>query len=142
MKTPLAAVLTAFTLAAAPASVLAQTHEHAGHAMPAPAPKAAPKPKPAAARVEKGGTRVVALTVTDQGFEPANVKVAAGYPVRLVVTRKTEKTCATELVLADLGISEPLPLHTPVTVEFTPGESGTLRYACGMDHVSGVITVG
>jgi plastocyanin domain-containing protein len=90
---------------------------------------------------DKSGVRTVELTVTSKGFEPANVKVKAGHPVRLVVTRKTDKTCATEIVLADLGISQPLPLDTPVTVEFTPGESGTLRYACGMDHISGLVTI-
>jgi plastocyanin domain-containing protein len=87
------------------------------------------------------GVRTVELTVTSKGFEPANVKVKAGSPVRLVVTRKTDQTCAKEIVMADLGIHQPLPLDTPVTVEFTPGESGTLRYACGMDHVSGMVTV-
>ncbi len=79
--------------------------------------------------------------MTSKGFEPANVKVKAGHPVRLVVTRKTDKTCATEIILDDLGINQPLPLDTPVTVEFTPSESGTLRYACAMDHISGLVTI-
>jgi plastocyanin domain-containing protein len=26
-------------------------------------------------------------------------------------------------------------------VEFTPSETGTLRYACSMDHISGIVTV-
>lgn len=68
----------------------------------------------------KNGVQTVALAVTSKGFEPANVKVQAGQPVCLVVTRKTDKTCATEIVVADLGINQPLPLDTPVTVEFPP----------------------
>jgi len=95
----------------------------------------------AAAPVDKNGVRTVELTVTAKGFEPANVKVKAGQPVRLVVTRKTDKTCATEIILEDLGINQPLPLDTPVTVEFTPSESGTLRYACAMDHIRGIVTI-
>jgi plastocyanin domain-containing protein len=95
----------------------------------------------ASAPAGKSEVRTVEITVTSKGFEPANVKVKAGHLVRLVVTRKTDKTCATELVMADLGINQPLPLDTPVTVEFTPSESGTLRYACAMDHIGGVITV-
>lgn len=103
--------------------------------------QAASKVKPATAPVGKNGVRTVEVTVTSKGFEPANVQVKAGHPVRLVVTRKTEKTCATEIILDDLGINQPLPLDTPVTVEFTPSESGTLRYACAMDHISGVVTI-
>lgn len=96
---------------------------------------------PLATAAEPKGVRTVQLTVTSKGFEPANVKVKAGQHVRLVVTRKAEKTCATELIMEELGINEPLPLDTPVTVEFTPSESGTLRYACAMNHISGIVTI-
>ena len=94
-----------------------------------------------AASKDKNGVRTVELTVTSKGFEPANVKVKAGQLIRLVITRKTDKTCAKEIVLEDLGINQPLPLDTPVTVEFTPSEAGTLRYACAMNHLSGILTV-
>ncbi|XXF75214.1 cupredoxin domain-containing protein [Myxococcaceae bacterium GXIMD 01537] len=134
--------LAALTLiAATPAEACADHAQHGEHSTPAAKAKPASAQKPAAGPADKNGTRTVELTVTSKGFEPANVKVKAGHPVRLVVTRKTDKTCATELVLADLGINQPLPLDTPVTVEFTPGESGTLRYACAMDHISGILTV-
>ncbi|WP_342374469.1 cupredoxin domain-containing protein [Myxococcus stipitatus] len=113
----------------------------AAPALASSAKSAASEQKPASAPVTKNGVQLVDLTVTSKGFEPANVKVKAGKPVRLLITRKTEKTCATELVMADLGIHQPLPLDTPVTVEFTPSESGTLRYSCAMDHISGRVTV-
>ncbi|OJH38557.1 cupredoxin domain-containing protein [Cystobacter ferrugineus] len=130
MKTILMGALAALALTAA-----MPTAAHGG------ATKAAPESKPAAAPADKNGVRTVELTVTSKGFEPANVQVKAGHPVRLVVTRKTDKTCATELILEDLGVNQPLPLDTPVTVEFTPSETGTLRYACAMDHISGIVTV-
>ncbi|HYO65112.1 MAG TPA: cupredoxin domain-containing protein [Archangium sp.] len=95
----------------------------------------------AAAPARQGGVRTVEITVTSKGFEPANVKVKAGHTVRLVITRKTDRTCAKEIILDDLGINQPLPLDTPVTLEFTPSESGTLRYACAMDHISGLVTI-
>jgi plastocyanin domain-containing protein len=81
------------------------------------------------------------LQVTGDGFVPANIRVKKGQLVRLVVTRKTERTCATEIVIRDQGINQKLPLNKPVTVEFTPVKSGQLRYACGMDMISGVIVV-
>jgi plastocyanin domain-containing protein len=57
------------------------------------------------------------------------------------VTRKTDSTCAKELVIKDYGIQRPLPLDRAVTVELTPATSGEIRYACGLDHVAGVLFV-
>jgi plastocyanin len=89
----------------------------------------------------KNGVRTVELAVTDNGFEPSKVKVKKGEKVRFVVTRKTDSTCAKEIVIKDHGINQPLPLNKAVTVEFTPAKSGEIRYACGMDHVSGVVFI-
>lgn len=149
MKKSLMGILAALPLIAATPALACAEHakqdeqakkgEHAAHGGTAKA--AAPAQKPASAPATKNGVQTVELAVTSKGFEPGNVKVKAGQPVRLVLTRKTDKTCATEIVVADLGINQPLPLDTPVTVEFTPSESGTLRYACAMDHISGLITI-
>lgn len=89
----------------------------------------------------KDGVRVVPVTVTDEGFVPSKIKAKKGEKVRLVVTRKTNSTCAKEIVIKDQGINQPLPLDKSVTVEFTPAKSGEIRYACGMDMISGVVFV-
>ena len=83
--------------------------------------------------------QVVNLDVTKEGFVPAQVKVKAGQPVKLVVTRKTEVTCATEIVMKDFGVKQDLPLEKPVTVNVTPKKAGEYRYACGMDMIAGVL---
>ena len=84
----------------------------------------------------------VKLQVTERGFEPHNVKVKRGEPVKLLVTRKTDQTCARELVLDEYGINVKLPLDTEVAIAFTPTKSGELTYGCSMDKmISGVITV-
>ena len=83
----------------------------------------------------------VAIRVTENGFEPAVVKVAAGQPVTLVVTRKTDRTCAKEFVLAEHGIHRELPLDQAVEITFTPAHAGELMYACGMDMIKGKIVV-
>ena len=86
--------------------------------------------------------KTVTMTVTSKGFEPAAVEVKKGEPVTLVVTRKTDKTCATDIVIDEVGIKQPLPLDTPVKVTFTPTRSGELRYGCAMDKmVGGVLKV-
>jgi plastocyanin domain-containing protein len=94
----------------------------------------------AAPAVQKAG-QAIEISVTSEGFVPSSIKVQKGQKVRLVVTRKVERTCATEIVIMDAGINQPLPLNKPVTVEFTPTKAGQLRYACGMDMISGVIVV-
>ena len=86
------------------------------------------------------GTRVE-LAVTERGFEPSEVQAKKGVPLTLVVTRKTDATCAKEIVIADQNIRKDLPLNQAVEVTFTPGDSGEIRYVCGMDMIAGKIVV-
>jgi len=97
----------------------------------------------AAGRADAGppGAQRVKITVTGKGFEPAVVRVRAGSPVTLLVTRKTSRTCATELVLREYGIRAQLPLGRTVVLTFTPQRPGELYYACAMDMIKGMIVV-
>lgn len=85
--------------------------------------------------------RTIEITVTEQGFEPARVKVVNGEPLKLIVTRKTDKTCAKEIEIHDANVRADLPLNTPVTLTFTPTLDGELKYACSMNMVTGVLEV-
>jgi plastocyanin domain-containing protein len=87
------------------------------------------------------GVQVVELTVTKDGFVPSTVTVKHGKPVKLVVTRKVEKTCVTDIVSKDLGVNQALPLDKPVTVKVTPREPGEYRFACAMGMVGGTLKV-
>jgi plastocyanin domain-containing protein len=89
----------------------------------------------------KNGVRVFEMQVTTAGFVPANLKVKKGEKVRLLITRKTDRTCATEIVIKDYGINTPLPLNKQVTVELTPKASGEIHYACAMNMIGGVLFV-
>lgn len=89
----------------------------------------------------KSAAQVIEMSVTGEGFVPAQIKVKAGQPVKLIVTRKTDRTCATEIVIKDFGIKQPLPLNQAVEVTFTPTKAGSFRYACAMDMIAGVIIV-
>ncbi|MBK8480176.1 MAG: cupredoxin domain-containing protein [Proteobacteria bacterium] len=100
------------------------------------------KARPGEGAARKGRQpQVVALTVTSEGFVPAQVKASAGRPLELVVTRTVERTCASDLVIKDYGINRPLPLNQAVRVSFTPTKPGRIRYACAMDMIAGVIVV-
>jgi hypothetical protein len=99
-------------------------------------------PAPAEARKPGEGPRVVALSVTEKGYEPSPLELKKDEPVKLVVTRKTDQTCANDLVMKEYGIHTPLPLNTPVEIAFTPTKTGTLTYGCAMSQmISGVFMV-
>jgi len=132
----LASLAAALALGTLPALAQTAGHDHAQHGE-AQASAAAG----IAEGTVKNGVRTVEMTVTEDGFVPSKVKAKKGEKVRLVVTRKTDRTCAKEIVIKDHGINQPLPLDKPVTVEFTPSKSGEIRYACGMDHVSGIVFI-
>ena len=85
--------------------------------------------------------RSVELSVTDKGFEPNNITVKKGEPLHLVVTRKTDQTCATSIDIKDAGIRKDLPLNKAVAIDFTPEKAGQIRYACGMGMMGGVLLV-
>jgi plastocyanin domain-containing protein len=101
----------------------------------------APTTTTLAAAQDSGGVQVVELSVTSKGFVPAVVTVKNGKPVKLVVTRKTERTCATEIVMKDFGVNQALPSGKAVTVMVSPKGPGQYRFACGMDMVAGVLKV-
>jgi len=85
--------------------------------------------------------RTVEMSVTKKGFEPSRVKLTKGEPVKLVITRKTDETCAKEVVIPDENIKVELPLNKPVTVSFTPKNIGEIRYSCAMGMIGGVLEV-
>lgn len=97
-------------------------------------PAAAQPPKKAAAQV-------VELTVTDDGFVPAQVKVKAGQPIKLRVTRKTDATCAREIVIKADGVNQALPLGKTVDIDLKAHSRGNVRFACAMDMVAGSLVV-
>lgn len=104
-----------------------------------------PKPAastPAAPTQAAAAPGKIAITLTEKGFEPTPIQVTKGQPVTLVVTRKTDQTCATELTIPEYKIDQKLPLDQPVEIAFTPTRSGDLEYGCAMGHmVKGVLQV-
>lgn len=111
-----------------------------------PTPKPAEAPKPAevvkVAPAPAGGPRTITLEVTGDGFVPANITLKANEPVKFVVTRKTDETCATDLLIDGTDIKVPLPLDKPVEVAWTPTKAGKVKFGCAMDMmIGGVLLV-
>src|SRR4051794_3076877 len=100
-------------------------------ALSATSPAAGDKPKPV--RLE--------ISITERGFVPGKLRVKKGQPVLLVFTRKTDRTCAREVVIQvtdKKSIAKNLPLDTPIEIATTFPKSGAISYACGMNMHTGV----
>ena len=81
----------------------------------------------------------VQLAVTDRGFAPARAVVPRGRALTLVVTRKTDQTCATEILIPALNVRRALPLNQAVRIDIPAGVADTLNYICGMHMLGGTI---
>lgn len=87
-------------------------------------------------------SKEIHVTVTENGFEPKEVTIKNPSSTVLVMTRKTERTCATEAIFRETGRKYDLPMNEPVRVDLSGVQPGaTLHYACGMDMLKGTITI-
>jgi plastocyanin domain-containing protein len=89
----------------------------------------------------KAGPQVVDLTISDDGITPAQINAVKGVPLRINITRKTNGTCITQVVVQDYGIKQDLPLNKTVALDLTPKTSGKVRLACGMGMTFAVLAV-
>jgi RND family efflux transporter MFP subunit len=103
---------------------------HAGHGGPS---------GPSAGGVVPPGP--VQVQVTERGFEPPRVRVPRSTRVEIQFIRRTDNTCAKEVVVESQGIRRELPLNQPVTIEVNAGAGGEIAFACGMNMLKGAIVV-
>ena len=87
------------------------------------------------------GPKEIQVSVTDNGFEPKSVVIKKGAAAVLVITRRSQNTCATEAIFIETGRKYDLPLNQPVRIDLTGSSPGTLHYACGMDMEHGTVTI-
>jgi plastocyanin domain-containing protein len=93
------------------------------------------------AETKSAKVQEIQLQVTEKGFEPSSINVKPGTPVVLKVTRKTDSTCATAIQIPSKKIKKDLPLDKTVSIDLGKLEKGEIRFACGMNMVSGQIIV-
>lgn len=84
------------------------------------------------------GPAEVTITV-DGGYSPAQLRVKAGAPVRLVFDRRDSGSCSDEVVFPDFGIRRFLPTGQRTTIEITPAKAGRYEFTCGMSMLRGAI---
>ena len=83
----------------------------------------------------------VKVTVSKKGYEPSEIKVEQGKPVKLAFTRADAENCGGEIVFSKLNIKKKLPVGETVVVEFTPTEASDISFTCGMGMMNGKIIV-
>ena len=97
------------------------------------------KPKSRKATTQ-GGVQEVTVTV-DGGYEPSQIVVQAGQPVRLNFDRRDPSSCLEEVRFPDFRIAQELPLNQVTAIEFTPNKPGQYEFTCGMNMFRGVVDV-
>lgn len=81
------------------------------------------------------------IEITEASYEPASIVVKQGVKTTLTFIRRTDSTCATEVVFPDFKIEKALPLNEPVVIEITPNKAGEFRFTCGMNMYDGKMVV-
>ena len=74
------------------------------------------------------------------GYSPNTLTVKKGIPVKWVITSKDVNTCASSLVSSSLKIRKGLSLGENI-IEFTPTETGVLKFSCSMGMYRGSFNV-
>lgn len=95
--------------------------------------------RPAALAVAgAGGTPQVTITVRG-GYDPSEIRVPAGRPVRLIFDRQETSGCSEEVVFPDFGIRRFLPAHQQTAIELTAPAAGRYGFTCGMSMLRGTL---
>jgi plastocyanin domain-containing protein len=85
----------------------------------------------AAETAKPAGGRKVVIQVTEDGFQPKDVKAKKGEPITLVFERTTDATCMTAIDIPDENVKElDLPLNKQVSVTVTPKKAGVEKFHC------------
>lgn len=87
----------------------------------------------------QNATNEYKMLVTEKGYEPNNLKVQAGKPVTLKITRKTNATCAREITVPAQKLKVDLPMDKEVTVKLAALSKGEIKFGCAMDMMIGGI---
>lgn len=87
-----------------------------------------------------GDMQEVSMAVTSYGYEPRNLTIKAGVPVRWKINGDEAYGCTSVMTIPSLNISKPLRQGENV-IEFTATQKGQLAFMCSMGMVRGSFTV-
>ncbi len=88
----------------------------------------------------KNGVQTVRMIQDGSGYRPNTFRIQKGIPTRWIVTSTDTYTCAASIISQKIGIRAGLKVGENV-FEFTPSETGTIRFSCSMGMYNGSFTV-
>jgi plastocyanin domain-containing protein len=97
--------------------------------------------KPQGVRASVQGKIQEITIIVDGGYEPNQVIVRAGQPVRLNFNRQDPSSCLEEVRFPKFQIARKLPLNQVTTIEIAPDKVGQYEFTCGMNMFRGVLNV-
>src|SRR5438128_1938746 len=59
------------------------------------------KQGPPAEATQQDGAQTATIEINSKGFEPSSLKLKAGVPAKVTFVRKTDETCAKEVVIKE-----------------------------------------
>ncbi len=87
-----------------------------------------------------GSVQEISMRVTSNGYEPSNLTIKAGVPVRWKVDGTGAAGCTSIMTIPSLNISQALRTGENV-IEFTAPKKGQLAFMCSMGMVRGSFNV-
>lgn len=90
--------------------------------------------------VSKDGVQEVRMAVTSYGYEPEELTIKSGIPVRFIIDGTNAGGCTRGFVIPSLGIQRILEPGDNV-IEFTPQSPGRIAFSCSMGMVRGAFNV-
>ncbi|HTE18919.1 MAG TPA: cupredoxin domain-containing protein, partial [Armatimonadota bacterium] len=102
------------------------------------AKSAAPRPAASGKSAPKAGVQQATIAI-DGEYQPAQVSVRAGKPVRLTFVRKKGDGCGDVVQFPTLGLKRTLKHGETATVVFTPKRAGAIPFTCGMKMYKGQV---
>ncbi len=88
----------------------------------------------------ENGIQVAKMVQNASGYSPNTLTVKKDIPVKWIITSEDVNTCASSIVSSSLNIRKSLVLGENV-IEFTPTETGVLKFSCSMGMYRGVFNV-
>jgi sulfite exporter TauE/SafE/copper chaperone CopZ len=90
--------------------------------------------------VGSANAQEIRMIVDSSGYNPSAFKLKKSVPVKWIIDGTKASGCTNEIIVPDLGIREYLKPGDNI-IEFTPQESGTINFSCGMGMVRGKFIV-
>ncbi|MEK7137488.1 MAG: sulfite exporter TauE/SafE family protein, partial [Patescibacteria group bacterium] len=88
----------------------------------------------------QGNAQQIFMKVTSSGYEPSELTVRAGIPVKWTIDGSGARGCTSVLSIPSMNLVRPLQAGLQ-TIEFTPASAGYIAFSCSMGMVRGTINV-